>query len=428
MNTNIFIPTKINVGFQERKDTYTGKLAYIIYFDEKGKLRKETSWQGWRDENIPNEIYDNEPMEGFVLNKKVGGDRYGWNPRQTYTRVYDPRGFEFEITIPNLLWILENCNCIKGKGLEGEFVYGWDGKELVLVPVESSDYKEIQEKNKVIHNNTFIKARDLIIGATYEDLNGNQYVYMGKSKPWKNQSNYYYHESHSYYYSNNRKEGYEYPLDDTWLISKCQSSYYNKNLTYYRSIQEEKNEFFFILLGNPNAEYSWYRENRVTHMKAITRKFTHMVLEKRPDYPDMVNLLYSNAEYCQEDFEADKLIDLPYDKFIAMADATIVKSFERDYNYSFKVGIEKDGLLNSKEILYSRENKKWYIHETIYESYEEKKWCSNETVTKTREKTVKKYFDTIEECYKYVHPVYGEHYLKIKNGYLEKRYYYGTEK
>lgn len=160
MNTNIFVPTKINVGFQERKDTYTGKLAYVIYFDEKGKLRKETSWQGWRDENIPNEIYDNEPMEGFVLNKKVGGDRYGWNPRQTYTRVYDPRGFEFEITIPNLLWILENCNCIKGKGLEGEFVYGWDGKELVLVPVESSDYKEIQEKNKVIHNNTFIKARD----------------------------------------------------------------------------------------------------------------------------------------------------------------------------------------------------------------------------------------------------------------------------
>lgn len=43
MNTNIFIPTKINVGFQERKDTYTGKLAYVIYFDEKGKLRKETS-------------------------------------------------------------------------------------------------------------------------------------------------------------------------------------------------------------------------------------------------------------------------------------------------------------------------------------------------------------------------------------------------
>ena len=384
MKTNIFIPTKINVGFQKRKDTYTSKLAYVIYFDEKGKLRKEASWQGWRDEGIPNEIYDNEPMEGFVLNKKVGGDRYGWNPRQTYTRVYDPRGFEFEITIPNLLWILENCNCIKGKGLEGEFVYGWDGKELVLVPVESSDYKEIQEKNKVIHNNTFIKARDLIIGATYEDLNGNQYVYMGKSKPWKDQSNYY-HESHGYYYSNNRKEGYEYPLDDTWLISKCRSSYYNQNLTYYRSIQEEKNEFFFILLGNPSAEYSWYRENRVTH------------------------------------------IDLPYDIFVAMAQETIEKCLKHNWHGNdFVVGKEKDKLLGNIKVYYEKESGKWYIMDTIIETYEEKKWFSSEMETKTREQQVKKYFDNLEECYQYIHPIYGEHYLK--NGYLEGRFYYGTEK
>lgn len=29
MNTNIFIPTKINVGFQERKDTYYLKNGYL---------------------------------------------------------------------------------------------------------------------------------------------------------------------------------------------------------------------------------------------------------------------------------------------------------------------------------------------------------------------------------------------------------------
>jgi len=78
VNTNIFVPKQINVGFQNRKDTYSGKLAYVIYFDEKGKLRKETSWNSWRDENIPNEIYDNEPTEGFVLNKKVGGVEECW--------------------------------------------------------------------------------------------------------------------------------------------------------------------------------------------------------------------------------------------------------------------------------------------------------------------------------------------------------------
>ncbi len=38
-----FIPSKIKVGFQERSDTYTGKLAYIIYYDNKGVLRKERS-------------------------------------------------------------------------------------------------------------------------------------------------------------------------------------------------------------------------------------------------------------------------------------------------------------------------------------------------------------------------------------------------
>lgn len=193
MNTNIFVPKQINVGFQNRKDTYTGKLAYVIYFDEKGKLRKETSWNSWRDEKIPNEIYDNEPTEGFVLNKKVGGveECWGWDPRKTYTRVYDPRGFEFEITIPNLLWILENANCIKGKGLEGEFVYGWDGKELLLVPVDSADYKEIERKNKIFHNNEFIKAKDLKVGATYLSKNDGKYVYMGKFDKyeqgyWKN--------------------------------------------------------------------------------------------------------------------------------------------------------------------------------------------------------------------------------------------------
>lgn len=180
MKTNIFIPTKINVGFRERNDTYTKKLAYVIYFDEKGKLRKETSWNGWRDEKIDNEIYENEPTSGFVLNKKAGGYSTGWNHRQTYVRVYDPRGFEFEITVPNLLYILENTSSIIGKGLEGDFVYGWDGKDLILMPVSSPDYVEISELNKLRHAKNFVKAKDLKVGATYLNKDGRHYVYMGK--------------------------------------------------------------------------------------------------------------------------------------------------------------------------------------------------------------------------------------------------------
>jgi hypothetical protein len=48
------------------------KLTYIIYYDEKGKLRKETSWNNWRDKEIENDKFKNIPTSGFVLNKKVG--------------------------------------------------------------------------------------------------------------------------------------------------------------------------------------------------------------------------------------------------------------------------------------------------------------------------------------------------------------------
>lgn len=180
MGASFFIPKKINVGFQERQGTYTGRLAYIIYFDEKGKLRKERSWNSWRTEKLGNEILENEPTSGFVLNKKVGDYVSDWNHRQAYVRVYDPRNFEFEITIQNLLYILENATSTKGKGLEGDFVYGWDGKDLVLIPCEAPDYQELVKLNEIRHSEKKIGAKQLKIGATYLTRQNQEYVYMGK--------------------------------------------------------------------------------------------------------------------------------------------------------------------------------------------------------------------------------------------------------
>lgn len=182
MNSNIFLPKTISVGYQKRSDTYTGKLAYIIYTDEKGVLRKENSWQGWRDKKIESNEFNNEPTSGFVLNKKVGGYSSGWNHRQSYTRVYDPRGFEFEISIENLLYILENANSIKGKGLEGEFIYGWEGTEILLIPVESPDYTNMKEYSDSIHDfkTNKVKAKELILGATYKNKQNNKLIYLGR--------------------------------------------------------------------------------------------------------------------------------------------------------------------------------------------------------------------------------------------------------
>ena len=177
MTQNLFIPTKLKVGFQERTDTFTKKLAYVIYYDEKNVSRKETSWKGWRDEKIPDQDIDNVPTEGFILNRKVGGYKSDWNYRQSYIRVYDPRGFEFEITPDNLLFILKESNCDKDKGLEGKFVYSWQGTELVLLPISSLTYQNSTKYTSI--RSIKIKKKDLILGASYLDDQVQPCIYLG---------------------------------------------------------------------------------------------------------------------------------------------------------------------------------------------------------------------------------------------------------
>lgn len=176
-NERLNIPYEIRVGYQNRKDTYSGKLAYVTYINKKNEIAKEKSWDSWRDKKIDIGIFKNEPTEGFVLNKRVGGYKSGWNFRQTKCRVYDPRGFEVEITLENLLYILQECTSTKGKGLEGKFVYAWDGKDLVLLPICCEDYKcSINLQNKKEN----IKIKDLKIGAAYKGTDSSYFIYLGK--------------------------------------------------------------------------------------------------------------------------------------------------------------------------------------------------------------------------------------------------------
>lgn len=176
--SKLIIPEKLKVGFNNRNSTYTGKLGFVTYIDSKGVHRSQVSFDNWRDKNIDILDIDNEPTAGFVLNKKVGGDRWGWNPRKTYTRVFDPRGFEFEIDIPNLLFILDECDSIKGKGLEGEFVYSWDGKNLVLLPISSQEYKD--SLNFTSLQSQKITKKDMLEGCLYLNKNNDKMIYLGR--------------------------------------------------------------------------------------------------------------------------------------------------------------------------------------------------------------------------------------------------------
>lgn len=181
VNDKMYIPKTLKVGYQNRQGTYTGKLAYVIYFDEKGKLRKEKSWEQWRDKKIAPQEIPNDPIEGFVLNRDVGGVHSGyhsWDTRIEKVRVYDPRDFEFEISIPNLLFILQETSAIKGKGLEGEFVYAWSGTELVLLPVESEIYKacNVHTERQAVK----MKKEDVKEGYSYIMKDGEPVMYLGR--------------------------------------------------------------------------------------------------------------------------------------------------------------------------------------------------------------------------------------------------------
>jgi hypothetical protein len=175
---NVFVAPKIKIGFQNRTDTFIGKLAYVIYYDEKGKLRKEKSWQSWRDKSIEPQDFDNVPTDGFTINKDIKRYSGEWfSSTRTMIRVHDPRGFEFEITTENLIGILMHTDCLR-RGLIGSFVYAWVGPELVLLPTNSEEYKNAVKYT--IGLSKKVATKELVPGISYKTKREGDVIYMGK--------------------------------------------------------------------------------------------------------------------------------------------------------------------------------------------------------------------------------------------------------
>lgn len=182
MQTKLFIPSKIRVGFQARSDTFTGKLAYIVYYDEKGAIRREYSWNTWRTKDLGFVEFDNDPRDGYIFNKGVQRSRE-WGSGRSVIRVYDPRDFEFEIDVDNLIGILMHSDVSKRDIVE-KCVYAWSGGNVILLPVNSEAYQESviytakQSKN--------LSTKDLIPGIQYHKKKSDDIVtYIGFFSIWE---------------------------------------------------------------------------------------------------------------------------------------------------------------------------------------------------------------------------------------------------
>lgn len=180
MKDKLYIPKTIKIGCQTRQDTFTGQLAYIIYYDDKGKLRKESSWNSWRDHKIEPIEYANEPQSNFTFNKGV--ERSGeWGSGRSVIRVHDSREFEFEISVDNLIGILMHSDVSK-RSINEECVFAWYGTELVLLPINSEAYKSsvvftAKQANKM-------STKDLVKGRQYAQKNSDDILTYVGFFPW----------------------------------------------------------------------------------------------------------------------------------------------------------------------------------------------------------------------------------------------------
>lgn len=248
-----------------------------------------------------------------MLNKKVGNKSRCWRDRrQAYCRIYDPRNFEFEITIENLLYILEYSNSIKGRGLEGEFVYVWDGKNLLLMPVEAPDYKIIAEYNNIVHSNVKIKAKNLIVGATYLTKDNQEFIYMGKFDYYS--CGYRWMENGRYVSSNN--------LDDIPTIS----GRFEPTRIPYERIDYLYGKYYWFAYKHYDSEYDFARCETIyknsykwkfeQYRSFPKNKFISCSDNKcSKEYSDIYEQMICTNNFSPRDSKKDVLVPYTYEEF-----------------------------------------------------------------------------------------------------------------
>ena len=250
-------------------------------------------------------------------------------------------------------------------------------------------YQEMQKLADTLYKGEAIKAKDLILGATYGTANGSAYVYMGKSDYWDYERNYYYADNDW-----NRRHGhvgYAEPLDDTW-----ETNIADKNNHKYRNINKGK-RFWFISANGGICSYS-----------TISKKFYSVidsnVTEKFAEYQD---LLDNHDNYSPFNYSSAKVIPWTFEEFKEFA-YKINSSHGWD-NYKCIPCYQED---KWKDIyLHRRANQNlWY-----YEKQKEIKdgyWKRYETIQVN---------GTLEELYEQLNPARVEIYLM--NGKLYKGWY-----
>lgn len=182
-NKAIKIPEQHYVGFNKRAEddiplgfmTPDGEDAAAIKRKATVDDWAKRNYYGSKDIKLPAATYQNKPLSGFKFGSSVrhGG---GWGQGNVKWRIEDPRGFELEISSPNLQQIMEISTIEKGEILE-KCVWGRLGSENILIPISSEVYQTALTNTARLNSSASLK--DLEIGYNIVLQNGIEGRYLG---------------------------------------------------------------------------------------------------------------------------------------------------------------------------------------------------------------------------------------------------------
>lgn len=202
---------KENIGFPSAKEPYANKASktwtnpsiFLNHCGFKPTSQKLTDVEQKKKDAVVKTI-DNSPISGFkvVSFSRMSHDRWS-NDEMQYVTLFDPRGWNIEITEDNLfnLLVKNKMNLVDGEliGLKLSYGFGWiydakgqsftaDEPMFALVP-EGDEAFELSEKlNSIIEDTadttTYIKPSELKVGEVYSAKNGkmasSMFMYMGQ--------------------------------------------------------------------------------------------------------------------------------------------------------------------------------------------------------------------------------------------------------
>jgi hypothetical protein len=147
----IKISKKVYVGFQGRRTEDEVPLGFMTpYGEDDAGVKRRATVDNWARNHYGNSktfnsvTIDNKPMIGFKIGRSVQRSS-GWNGSgATYFRIEDPRGFELEITVENLVMISSICIIERGEIMQ-ECVWGREGQRNILIPTNSEPFANAVE-------------------------------------------------------------------------------------------------------------------------------------------------------------------------------------------------------------------------------------------------------------------------------------------